>query len=174
MLAVVFFTKYFKYYLLGHLFILRTDHGSLRWLHHVKVPEGHVQRWLQQLSQFDFDIVHRPGLKYGNADAMSRLVRGDTPICRQCKMQWSDAFKLSNGSCPVKEELELQVNLDILKNSEDESIDEGDAANTNVDSPVPQLQKRRPGRKTNKPVIAEPRDHAEKNIDIEPLKKISK
>lgn len=72
MLAVVFFTKYFKHYLLGRRFILRTDHGSLPWLHRFKEPEGQVQRWLQQLSQFDFDIVHRPGLKHGNADAISR------------------------------------------------------------------------------------------------------
>ena len=30
MLAVVFFTKYYKHYLLGRHFILRTNHGSLR------------------------------------------------------------------------------------------------------------------------------------------------
>ena len=42
MLAVVFFTKYFKHYLLGRHFILRTDHGSLLWLHRFKEPEGQV------------------------------------------------------------------------------------------------------------------------------------
>ena len=92
MLAVVFFTKYFKHYLLGRHFVLRTDHESLWWLHRFKEPEVQVQRLLHHLSQFDFEIVHRPAMKQGNADAMSRLVRGDEVICRQCEMPWSSTF----------------------------------------------------------------------------------
>ena len=40
LLAVVYFTKYFKQYLLGKHFIIRTDHGSLRWLMNFKDPQG--------------------------------------------------------------------------------------------------------------------------------------
>ena len=47
MLAVVFFTKYFKHYLLGRHFRIRSDHGSLRWLSRFKEPDGQVQRWLE-------------------------------------------------------------------------------------------------------------------------------
>ena len=36
LLAVVYFTKYFKQYLLGKHFIIRTDYGSLRWLMNFK------------------------------------------------------------------------------------------------------------------------------------------
>ena len=32
LLAVVHFVHYFKHYLMGKRFLLRTDHGSLRWL----------------------------------------------------------------------------------------------------------------------------------------------
>ena len=39
MLAVVYFVKHFKHYLLGREFTLRTDHGSLVWLHRFKEPE---------------------------------------------------------------------------------------------------------------------------------------
>ena len=74
MLAVVYFTKYFKHYLLGRKFLLRTYHGSLSWLQHFRDPDGQIHRRIQQLSQFHMKIEHRPGAQHGNADAMSRLV----------------------------------------------------------------------------------------------------
>lgn len=40
LLAVVHFCKYFKHYLYGKRFTVRTDHGSLRWLMRFKNPEG--------------------------------------------------------------------------------------------------------------------------------------
>ena len=73
LLAVVRFTRQFRHYLLGRKFRLRTDHGSLVWLFRFKTPEGQLARWLEELSQFNFDIEHRPGKKHGNADGMSRL-----------------------------------------------------------------------------------------------------
>ncbi|MCG8109893.1 MAG: hypothetical protein JAZ10_03920, partial [Candidatus Thiodiazotropha endolucinida] len=171
MLAVVFFTKYFKHYLLGRHFVLRTDHGSLRWLHNFKEPEGQVQRWLQQLSQFDFEIVHRPGVKHGNADAMSRLVRGNEVICRQCEMPWPESFDLSEQDSPGEDDFELQVNLDILGNSEDESTDTDGARTTDAKSPLPRHQKRKPGRKTNKPAPPQQQKCAEKDLDAESLQR---
>ena len=78
LLAVVYFTRYFKHYLLGRKFLLRTDHGSLRWLFSFKEPEGQVARWLEALAEFQFDIEHRAGTKHLNADALSRIP------CKQC------------------------------------------------------------------------------------------
>ena len=72
MLAFVYFSKYFRHYLYGKQFVARTDHGALKWLHNFKEPEGQVARWLEQLGEFDFVVEHRPGVKHGNADAMSR------------------------------------------------------------------------------------------------------
>ena len=72
LLAVVtFFFKHFRPYLSGKEFMVRTDHGSLRWLFGFKQPEGQIARWLELLASFDFDIVHRPGRKHGNADSLS-------------------------------------------------------------------------------------------------------
>jgi len=34
--------------------------------------EGQLVRWLEQLQEYDFNIVHRVGGKHLNADAMSR------------------------------------------------------------------------------------------------------
>ena len=73
MLAVVTFVTHFHTYLLGHTFTLRTDHGPLTWLYSMKEPEGHVARWLEKLQEYNFEIVHRKGLRHINADAMSRL-----------------------------------------------------------------------------------------------------
>ena len=72
LLAIVTFTNHFRQYLLGQKFILRTDHHSLTWLTNFKNPEGQLARWLEKLSEYSFHIEHRPGLKHGNADSLSR------------------------------------------------------------------------------------------------------
>ena len=73
LLAVVRFTRQFRHYLLGRKFLLRTDHNSLTWLLRFKYIEGQLARWLEELSQFDMTVIHRPGIKHGNADGMSRI-----------------------------------------------------------------------------------------------------
>ena len=78
LLAVVTFVHHFRHYLLGQQFTLRTDHGSLTWLKNFKHPEGQLARWLERLEEYNFTVVHRPGRKHCNADALSRLP------CRQC------------------------------------------------------------------------------------------
>ena len=78
LLAVVAFLHHFRQYLLGAKFIIRTDHGALTWLQSFKSPEGQLARWLEKLQEFEFAIVHRPGRKHSNADALSRIP------CRQC------------------------------------------------------------------------------------------
>ncbi|MCG8033048.1 MAG: DDE-type integrase/transposase/recombinase, partial [Candidatus Thiodiazotropha taylori] len=72
LLALVFFTKYFRHYLYGREFTARTDYSSLRWLMNFKNPEGQVARWLDLLSSFNFTVEHRPGKLHGNADGLSR------------------------------------------------------------------------------------------------------
>ena len=72
LLSVVHFVKYFKQYLLGRRFRLRTDHAPLTWLRSTPEPIGQQGRWLEILEEFDFHIEHRPGIKHGNSDALSR------------------------------------------------------------------------------------------------------
>ena len=45
--------------------------------------EGQMARWLEILGTYDFEVVHRPGTKHGNADALSRLTcsRGECGFC---------------------------------------------------------------------------------------------
>ena len=73
LLAVVHFLHYFRRYVLGQGFVLRTDHGSLTWLINFREPEGQLARWLERLQEYDFGVVHRRGKKYTNADVLSQL-----------------------------------------------------------------------------------------------------
>ena len=81
-MAVVFFVRHFRHYLLGRTFTVRTDHGALRWLFDFKDQEGQVARWLEQLSAYNFNIEHRVGVKHGN-DGMSRRPCPDE--CKTCR-----------------------------------------------------------------------------------------
>ena len=56
-------------YLLGRKF------ASLVWLLRFKEPEGQIARWLEELSQFDMNILYRPGEQHAHADALSRIPR---------------------------------------------------------------------------------------------------
>ena len=76
--AVVYYVRHFRPYLYGREFTVRTDHASLKWLFRFKEPEGQLARWLEALSEYKFNIIHRDGKKHGNADGLSRKP------CRQC------------------------------------------------------------------------------------------
>ena len=73
LLAVVRFTRHFKHYLLGRRFVVRTDHNSLTWLMGFRNIEGQLARWIEELSSYDMQIVHRAGKDHVNADGLSRI-----------------------------------------------------------------------------------------------------
>ena len=72
-LAIVLAVKHFKAYLLGHTFIIQTDHRALRWLHQFKEKNARLTRWSLLLQPYNFTIEHRKGQANANADALSRL-----------------------------------------------------------------------------------------------------
>ena len=72
LLSVVNFIRYFRSFLLGQKFTLRTDHGSLTWLSKFKQPKGQLARWIEKLQKYNFDIVHRPG----SSPVMQMLFQG--------------------------------------------------------------------------------------------------
>ncbi len=84
MLALVTYIDHFRYYfyyLLGRRFRVRTDHHSLTWLMSFKEPQGQVARWLERLQEYDYEVTHRPGKQYCNADALSRRPRRNHGEC---------------------------------------------------------------------------------------------
>ena len=68
--AVVSSVKHFYHFLYGRRFVIRTDHSALQWLVSFKDVQGQLTRWLQNLQQYDFTIVHRAGKSHANADAL--------------------------------------------------------------------------------------------------------
>lgn len=72
LLAIVSSLKNFHHYLYGRHFLVRTDHGALRWLLNFKNPEGQMARWFEELASYDFEIQHRAGKSHNNADALRR------------------------------------------------------------------------------------------------------
>ena len=72
LLAVVHVVRYFKQYLLGRTFRVRTDHAAPTWSRRTPDPVGQRARWLEQLEECDFSVEHRSGSRHANADALSR------------------------------------------------------------------------------------------------------
>ena len=71
-LAIVGGVRHFHSYLYGRKFLVRTDHGALRWLLGFKDLKGQLARWLEILGTYDYEVVYRSGSRHGNADALSR------------------------------------------------------------------------------------------------------
>lgn len=71
-LAIVEGIKHYHVYLANSHFTVITDNISSSYFTKVKEPKGRLARWVIFTQSYDFDIVHRPGRKHGNADALSR------------------------------------------------------------------------------------------------------
>ena len=95
LLAVRYFVEYFRHYLLGRQFCIRTDHQALKWLFSLREPKGRIARWIEILSAYQFSIEYRPGKKHGNADGLSRC-----PNPRDCQCPEVDNLEsLRCGPC---------------------------------------------------------------------------
>jgi hypothetical protein len=51
---------------------MRTDHKSLEWLATMLDAHGKRGTWIDMLQDSSFKILHQPGLKHTNVDALSR------------------------------------------------------------------------------------------------------
>mmetsp|Transcript_5973 Transcript_5973/g.7268 ORF Transcript_5973/g.7268 Transcript_5973/m.7268 type:complete len:1243 (-) Transcript_5973:294-4022(-) len=73
-LAIIESLKHFRSILYGRRFVLRSDHLSLTYIMtQGKVPQNRIARWLDFLSEYDFEIQHLSGNKNNAADALSRI-----------------------------------------------------------------------------------------------------
>ena len=93
MLELVWAIKHFKFYLYGHPFIVRTDHAALKWPRSFKEPEGQVAQWIGKLQEYDFDVIHRAGLKHSNTDALSRKQ------CHWCDLTFDEPLEIFATDC---------------------------------------------------------------------------
>ena len=91
--------------------MLRTDHASLQWFFRQN-NDGIIFRMLQRLQEFDFQVVHRPGDKHGNADGLSRQC-SITPELTEAERQ------VMFGSCPSANSFEDALGRINLVTAED-------------------------------------------------------
>jgi len=114
LLAVVYFIRYYRHYLLGRHFVLRTDHQALKWLFSLKEPKNRIARWIEILSAYDFEIQYRPGKNHGNADAMSRC-----PNPQECKCTDDCEQNLKCGPCKkcTKRSDDMQSTTEMIRTS---------------------------------------------------------
>jgi hypothetical protein len=61
LLAKVYSVQYFRQYLLGRKFIVRSDHKALVWLFCLKEPNGKTVRWIEILAAINFSIQYLRG-----------------------------------------------------------------------------------------------------------------
>ena len=78
LLAAIHFIKLWKFFLWPRKFVLRTDHKALKWIYSMEHPTGMTMRWLETLSNHDFEVEYREGKLHSNADALSRITHAKT------------------------------------------------------------------------------------------------
>lgn len=74
LIAVIFAINKFRGYIEGTEFVVITDCAALTWLHRLSNPSGRLSRWAMNLSQFTFEVKHRPGKLNIVPDMLSRDV----------------------------------------------------------------------------------------------------
>jgi hypothetical protein len=72
MLAIIHVLAKWRQYLLGSKFSIRMDHNSLQYLLQQKTLSTEQQKWMEKLSTFDMEILHKKGKDNVIVDALSR------------------------------------------------------------------------------------------------------
>ena len=81
MLVAVVMCTYFRSYLRGAQFILRTDHSSLRWLQKFHNEDGMLARWYLLLGQFSVTFEYRPGTQHAFPGVTVLVIADWQPVC---------------------------------------------------------------------------------------------
>ncbi|KRH92804.1 LTR retrotransposon [Pseudoloma neurophilia] len=91
MLAIYWALKKFEYELRGRKFKLETDHKALIEIR--KEPQfnnNRINRWIELIQEFDFEIVYVKGEKMGRADQLSRVNEKD-------QKKWQKGRRIREG-----------------------------------------------------------------------------
>lgn len=77
LLAVVKSIEYFRHYMIGKPFILRTDHKAIEYLWSCKKEKSRIMRWALKLQDYSFKIQYIKG-ENNPADGLSRQINSLT------------------------------------------------------------------------------------------------
>ena len=70
-LEIIHAVRTFRPYLFGRKFTIATDHQPLIWFKTADL-NTRVQKWRLKLSEYDYEVIYKPGKMNVNADALSR------------------------------------------------------------------------------------------------------
>ena len=119
--AVVVALRKWHSYLYGNKFVLRSDHNPLVTIRDKKDPRGKIARWLMELEEYEFDIVHLPGKENVKADFMSR---GNPTAFPSAGRLEENVYAVVNES--FRTQLKIEQNSDaIIKRATDELVNNG-------------------------------------------------
>ena len=82
--SIVEALRKWKHYLSGRHFTIVTDQEAVSFIFNqkklTKIKNDKLMRWRWELSEYNFDIVHRPGVENAAADTLSRVVSASASL----------------------------------------------------------------------------------------------
>jgi hypothetical protein len=97
----------------GAKFIWITDHKGLIHILRQKDLSGRQARWMEKISEFNFEVEYAPGIENVLADALSRLYSNDTPGTVHARSEYTyhdvidnDVLLTHDISMPVHTDME--------------------------------------------------------------------
>ena len=113
LLSIVYHINHFRCYLWGNHFKVRTDHASLKYLISFRDANGQLARWIDSLSEYDYEIISRPGKLNGNADSLSRIPCGGKKC--MCNYSCSDPTleEFHEKPCPLRQAYHVDLEEDL-------------------------------------------------------------
>lgn len=81
-LAIRWSIEKFRPYVEGDTFTIISDHSALKWLFSKKNPTGRLGRWVYELMEYDFKVIHRKGAQNIVPDALSRMFEDDSQVAK--------------------------------------------------------------------------------------------
>lgn len=124
-LGVIFCLKKFRIYLLGNQFLLKTDHSALRELINKKDPAGRLARWICQLQEYDFQVVHIKGSSNVIADCLSRYSIPESLLTECMSIDYLHLIFNYLKNLSIPESLSKTERLKVIRRSKGFYISEG-------------------------------------------------
>jgi transposase InsO family protein len=99
--AIIFALEKFRYYVWGTHFTVYTDHNALKYIFTQKHSNQMINNWLEQLLDYDFNVVHLPGVQNILPDKLSRIYDADS-LPRQANASTLKAVNLVDNGLPIE------------------------------------------------------------------------
>ncbi|EIE79091.1 hypothetical protein RO3G_03796 [Rhizopus delemar RA 99-880] len=97
--AIILALKEYRKFLWGKHFTIYSDHKALVYLHTQKIANPMMIGWMETLLDFDFDVVHIPGVLNKLPDQLSRLY---PPLEDDNKLVEDSVYKKNKNNLKIK------------------------------------------------------------------------